>query len=193
MNTPAAQILAAASKRYGPIPESFVFGDGIDWSSPLTETRLYVELPFWLMTPPGTVNVESSGATFAVDICSAWMEVFIGQVTDSRASSIHNGPLQPGGWLPPEPIATELANLRAQWLQRPCKTVLRLTTRAHFSRSASLTRATPRELSWNMRHTGHRCAKLTCPSLMNSSRGTGCSPTTTSHTRSVRGTCPCGT
>jgi len=143
VSAPANQILAAMSERYGPIPKSFAFGDGIDWSSPLAETRLYVELPFWLMTPPGTVSVEWSGAKFAVDICSAWIEVFGGQVTDSRASVIHHGPWRPEGWQPSEPIAAEFARLQMQWLQRPCKAVLRLTARAHSSAFRELDETEP--------------------------------------------------
>lgn len=109
----------------GAVPESFAFGDGIDWSSPLVETRLYVELPFWLMTSAGRVDVEWSGTTFGVDVCSAWMEVFGGQVLDSRASVVHHGPWRPDGWEPPDEIAAELARLQMTWLQRPCKTVSR--------------------------------------------------------------------
>jgi hypothetical protein len=138
-----SQIIARAVGRFGPIPESFAFGDGIDWSSPLAETLLYVELPFWLMTPAGPVNVEWSGATFTVDVCSAWMEVFSGQVLDSRASVVHHGPWRPNGWEPPEHLAKEFARLQILWLQRPCKTVLRLTTRAHSSAFRELSDAEP--------------------------------------------------
>jgi hypothetical protein len=116
-----------------PVLESFAFGDTIDWSSPLAETLLYVELPFWLMTSPGRVEVEWSGTTFGVDVCSQWMEVFAGLVRDSRASVIHQGPWRPNGWEPSEDNAAELERLDVMWLQRPCKTVLRLATRAHES------------------------------------------------------------
>ncbi len=53
MSEITSKILAEAVQRYGPVPEQFMFGDGIDWSSPLEETMLYVELSFWLMIPPG--------------------------------------------------------------------------------------------------------------------------------------------
>ncbi|MDN3356846.1 hypothetical protein [Actinomadura sp. DC4] len=97
------------------------------------EPQLYVELPFWLMTPAGLVDVEWSGTTFGIDVCSAWMEVFGGQVVDSRASVVHHGPWRPDGWEPPDEIAAEFERHQMTWLQRPCKTVLRLTTRAHSS------------------------------------------------------------
>jgi hypothetical protein len=85
------------------------------------------------MTSAGPVNIEWSEATFTVDVCSAWMEVFGGQVLDSRASVVHHGPWRPKGWEPPEHLAAEFARLQMGWLRRPCKTVLRLTTRAHSS------------------------------------------------------------
>ena len=44
------------------------FGDLIDWSSPLRETLLYVELPFWLMLPPGEVRVTYRGVEFPISI-----------------------------------------------------------------------------------------------------------------------------
>jgi hypothetical protein len=115
----------------GPLPKSFSFGDGINWSSPLQETFLYVELPFWLMTPPGPVDVRWSDVTFTIDICSPWMEVFIGEVTDSRRSCLHQGPYRPDGYEPPEDIAQVLNVGDAKWLHRPCKTMLRFTARAH--------------------------------------------------------------
>jgi hypothetical protein len=127
------QIIAAVGERLGSAPSSFIFGDGIDWSSPLAETRLYVELPFWLMISAGTVDIDWSGGKFAVDVCSAWMEVFGGQVRDSRATVLYNGPWRPDSWQPPPSMAKDLEQMQMQWLMRPCKTVLRLTTRAHAS------------------------------------------------------------
>jgi hypothetical protein len=110
------------------LPDRFVFGDGIDWSSPLAETRLFVELPFWLMTPPGPVGVEWSGTHFTVDICSPRMEVFFGEVTDSGATCFFEGPWR-DGYVPSEQLVAVLGD--TPWLQRPCRTVLRLTSRAH--------------------------------------------------------------
>jgi hypothetical protein len=106
------------AERFGSTPKSFGFGDGIDWSSPLSETRLYVELPFWLMTPTGRVDVEWSGAMFGVELCSDWMEVFGGQVLDSRATVFHHGPWHADGWRPPQQTAAQLARLKMSWLQR---------------------------------------------------------------------------
>lgn len=106
MSTVASQYIEAMKENCGPIPQSFAFGDGLDWSSPLAETSLYVELPFWLMTPPGPVAVEWSGAMFTVDVCSLWIEVYGGEVTDLRRSVIHHGPWRPDGWQPPQEIVS---------------------------------------------------------------------------------------
>jgi len=54
----SSKILAEMIERFGPVPQSFTFGDGIDWSSSLREALLYVELPYWLMVPPGPVNPD---------------------------------------------------------------------------------------------------------------------------------------
>lgn len=116
------------------ILESFTFGDGIDWTSPLVETKVYVELPFWIMTPPGQVDIDWAGTTFTVRICPPWMEVFAGAVTDSRLTAVHQSPWrEPGEWQPPPDLAEDLANQQLPWLQRHCKSVLRIKTSAHIS------------------------------------------------------------
>jgi hypothetical protein len=124
------KILAASATKYGPIPAAFTFGDGIEWSSQLEPTRLYVELPFWLMMPAGDVDVEWSGTTFKLTIMSPWMEVFVHEVTDSRASCMHQGPLDTN-WAPSAAIAAELKEMGGSLMARPCKTVVRLNVRAH--------------------------------------------------------------
>jgi len=111
-------------------PESFTFGDGIDWASPLTETHLYVELPFWLMTPPGRVDVQWCGTAFTIDICSPWVEVFRGLVTDSRTTRLYCGPWNK--FRLPGQIVADLARQQVPLMRRQCKTVLRLKARAHL-------------------------------------------------------------
>lgn len=117
-------------QKFGPVPEAFAFGDGIDWSSPRSEVLLYVELPFWLMVDPGPVSVSWSDTEFSIEICSPWMEAFIEEVTDSRSSCYHHGPLRED-WTPPPAIAAELESDGVAWMTRPCKTVLRLKAMAH--------------------------------------------------------------
>jgi hypothetical protein len=123
------RLLAAMSKKYGPAPETFTFGDGIDWSSPLEPIPLYVELPFWLMMPPGDLDVEWAGASFRVNVMRPWMEVFAVEVLDSRRTCLHQGPW--GRWKPPPGIAADLKEEGVPLISHPCKTVIRLNTRAH--------------------------------------------------------------
>jgi hypothetical protein len=126
------RMLAEAAERFGPIPEQVTFGDGIDWSSELAETMLYVELPFWLMLSPGPVDIEWAGTTFTIHVCPMWMEVFVHEVTDSRVTVAHQGPWHPT-YEPTQELAVELARHQEPWMRRLCKTVLRLSTRAHSS------------------------------------------------------------
>lgn len=91
----AKRLIDQLQAEHGPPPESFTFGDGIDWDSPVEELMLYVELPFWLMIPPGHVAVAWSGASFDVTISSLWPEVFVSEFTDSRKTLVHQGPLTP--------------------------------------------------------------------------------------------------
>lgn len=125
------KLLHAMAEKYGPIPESFTFGDGIDWSSKLEPIPLYVELPFWMMVPAGDLDVEWSGVTFRVNIMRSWMEVFAVEVLDSKLTVLHHGPL--GKWTPPADVAENLAAKEVPLISRPCKTIIRLNTRAHLS------------------------------------------------------------
>jgi hypothetical protein len=113
-----------------PPTRSYVLGDGINWRSPLNQAFLYVELPFWLMVPAGAIQVEWSGARFTVDVCPPWQEVFAGEVTDSRRTVIDYGPQGPDMR---SALRRSMVEVPVPSLPRPCKTMLRLTTRAHSS------------------------------------------------------------
>jgi len=136
------KILADIAKRYVPPPDTFIFGEGIDWLSPLAEVHLYVELPFWLMMPAGPVDVKWSGTAFTVNVCPSWMEVFAGHVSDSRISCMHEGPLC-SDYQPPAEFAAALAKAGTSFLRRPCKTVLSLTAFAHTDAFRERTDAEP--------------------------------------------------
>jgi len=115
-----------------PRPASLGLGDAVDFSSALTDASLFVELPFWLLVPPGKVEVVWSGVSFAMEICPAWTEVFGGSFTDSRETCIHSGPAN----LPGHGSAAEGLRKLLRWdsipvVDRQCKTVLRLAARAH--------------------------------------------------------------
>lgn len=125
------QIIKDRVKKYGPVPESFTFGDGIDWRSPLAETYLYVELPFWLMVAPGEVKVQYRGIEFVVSILGPWREVFLGDFTDSRVTCLHHGPSGPTVYEPEGTAASLIKEKKLPVMERDCKTVLRLTAVAH--------------------------------------------------------------
>lgn len=125
------RMLHEMSEKYGPPPGRFMFGDGIDWSSHLEPIPLYVELPFWLMMPPGDLNVEWEGVRFRINVMRPWMQVFAGEVLDSLTTVIHQGPW--GRWEAPSELAKELDDQGMVTMSRPCRTVVRLNTRAHLS------------------------------------------------------------
>ena len=116
----------------GSVPGSFTFGDGIDWSSELVEVYLYVELPFWLMIAPGSVDVVWSGTRFSIQITSPWKEVYAAEVTGSKRTVVFHGPATGSGWKPPADVADAWAREGVRYLERPTKTLLRLPVRGHL-------------------------------------------------------------
>lgn len=50
-------------------------GSKLDWSSPYVSIQLYVELPFWLMTPEGSFDVTHEQATLKVRIAHGCEEI----------------------------------------------------------------------------------------------------------------------
>jgi len=110
---------------------SFKSGDTINWDSPIRETFIYVELPFWLMIPSGDIQIEWSGHTFQVWVCPSWREVFMQQVTDSRGTVYHHGPRTSEDWMPGSQAAELIEANGIKWMERPCKTVVRIAINAH--------------------------------------------------------------
>lgn len=129
----SSRILEEMAAKFGEAPAAFTMGDGIDWSSPLGATNLYVELPFWLMMQSGSIEIRWSGVAFSVEICPPWMELFGREVTDSRATVLRHGPRRPKKYDPPGELAEKFAREQIPSMQRGCKTVLRLSTRSHAS------------------------------------------------------------
>lgn len=136
---------------FGSPPSSFTFGEGIDWDSELVETDLFIELPFWLMTPAGKVTVKWLGNEFNIEICTPWIEVFHFMVTDSEKTIIYFGPVRSFNadpdrqffWSPSTEVAEEMAAKGDTYLQRICKTVLKITVSAHSDAFRVLTDVDP--------------------------------------------------
>lgn len=106
-------------------------GDTINWNSPIRETFIYTELPFWLMIPEGDMEIEWRGHAFQVRVCPSWREIFFQQVTDSRSTVYHHGPRGSGHWTPDAEAAEFIEMHDVKWLERPCKTVVRIAVQAH--------------------------------------------------------------
>jgi hypothetical protein len=132
------QLIASHIAKHGPLPESFSFGDGIDWASEIRETMLYVESPFWLMVPHGDVTIRYADVDFAVSILPPWQEVFAGKVSDAKHTVVRHGPWSKEPWQPPEQFAADLAQQQAPLLVRNCKTMIRITALGHADAFSNL-------------------------------------------------------
>src|SRR5207244_3549709 len=69
-----------------------IVGDRIDWSSTREDLQLIVELPFWLLTPNGVINVTVDGCTLQATVINDAVEFQAGhQFTRSRVSTLFIG------------------------------------------------------------------------------------------------------
>ena len=92
MSDYVSKLMEEMTKKYGPAPSRWTFGDGIDWTSPLVETTLSVELPFWLVMMPDTeVSITWAATEFEVTVRQERMELFHDFLSDSRqtAAALH--------------------------------------------------------------------------------------------------------
>lgn len=104
-----------------------VFGGRLDWTSPLVDVYLAVELPFWLVVPSSPLTVTVDGHAFAVQIRGDHFEVHAHEFLQSRANCVYLGP-DPAKLDPA--IAEELQQQNAPVIARKCKTILRVPSRA---------------------------------------------------------------
>ncbi len=160
-----------------------VFGDGLRWDSPLEDAWLAVELPFWLMVNSSPLEVTCEGWTTQVQIRGDHVELHVDEYRDSKTSCVYLGP-------DPSKVNPSVVPDDAAVVIRKCKTVLRLPTRCLTDAIAAMD-----EGYWRAREAmaySPRSALDTSPSSTKSLSGTGSPRTTSSRSRSVRGTCPCG-
>lgn len=109
-------------------PQSYFFGQNPDWDAMPVPVILFVELPFWLMVPDCSLQVEVNGHTFQVEVKSNFFELYAHEARDSRASRIYMGP--PGGALNPE-LQQAIDEQQIPVMPRKCKTVLRIHSRCN--------------------------------------------------------------
>jgi hypothetical protein len=76
------------------LPQWYLAGTGLDWASPFTPIDLYVELPFWLLTPPASYPVSVKGTTLEINVLQDWLEIVKGhRYTSSHCNAIGYGKL----------------------------------------------------------------------------------------------------
>lgn len=111
-----------------PVPESYWLGQDLDWESEWSPVVLWAELPFWLMITDCSLQIEVRGHQFKVDIRSNFVELYAGEVADSRGTSVYIGSN-------PEQLNAELRKGLEEAdipiLPRACKTVLRVYSRCN--------------------------------------------------------------
>lgn len=74
------------------LPSAAWVGQTLDWNAPAVQVALFCELPFWLMVPNTTLNIEVNGCVFPVEICNHFHEIFVSDYRDSRQTRIYIGP-----------------------------------------------------------------------------------------------------
>jgi hypothetical protein len=104
------------------IPDSYWVGEELDWEAATVPVQLYVELPYWVMVPNCTQEVEVNGHKFKVDIREDSVELYGNVVFDSRLTCIYIGPPKKSN---PD-LLKAIENGKATVMSRKCKTVLRI-------------------------------------------------------------------
>lgn len=137
-----------------------MFGDQLDWGSPLVDVMLMVELPFWLMLDDCDLDVPVGGALSRVSLRDSYAELYAGEVRGSLASLVWQGPAGEQPVLSEE-AAAAVEELGAAW--RLLRTVVKFAGRAHgdvFAALGAEEGALPRR-GWRRRRTWRRCVRRT--------------------------------
>lgn len=103
-----------------PIPDSYWVGQELDWQATTVPVELHVELPYWIMVPDCTQNVEVNGHTFLVDTRDDYVESYLNVIGDSKSTCLYAGPRQK---LRPD-VQNAIEKNKAATMSRKCKTVL---------------------------------------------------------------------
>jgi hypothetical protein len=104
------------------IPDSYWIGQELDWQATTAPVELYVELPYWVMVPDCTQDVEVNGHKFKVDIREDFVELYAHVVVDSRSTCLYIGPPK----RPSPDLLKVIKKSKATVINRKCKTVLRI-------------------------------------------------------------------
>lgn len=102
-------------------PKEYWVGQDLDWDSASVPTVLWVELPFWIMVPNCSQEIEVNGCKLKVEIRDDYIELYVDLVSDSRLSCFYIGPPK----INPK-LREQIKELQRPVMQRKCKTVLRI-------------------------------------------------------------------
>lgn len=105
------------------IPNSYWFGQDLNWDAASIPSKVFVGLPFWLMVPDCSVTAVVNSHTFPVEIRSDFFEAIAREVLDSKRSTLRIGslPLQ----LPAD-AEEYIRENHIPVLHRKCKTALKI-------------------------------------------------------------------
>ena len=107
------------------LPREYWVGQDLDWEAASIPTILFVELPFWLMVPNCSQEIEVNGCKFKVDIRDDYIELRAGLICDSRFSCIYIGSPEVNPKLFKQTEKRQKKN-NVPVMPRKCKTVLRI-------------------------------------------------------------------
>ena len=119
---------ASESLTVDEISQGVIVGDQLDWSSPMVDVELLVELPFWLMMDSYEVHLPYQGAAIRVRLRDDYSQLFAGQVQDSGRTIVYQGPEAELQRLPAEVV--EYVEQEGA-LDRPCRSMFGFASRAH--------------------------------------------------------------
>ena len=106
-------------------------GQELNWEAPTTAVTLCVELPFWIMVPDCTIDVEVNSHLFKVEIREGYIEQYIGTIDGSRETCVYFGPPKIDQKSRKKHVICPLFNNltkkdNRQIVNRKCRTVLRI-------------------------------------------------------------------
>lgn len=110
------------------LPTSYYLGQELNWEAEVVPVVLFVELPFWLMVPNCSLEVEVHGHTFKVEVVDNFYELHAEEVLDSRAKCLYLG--SDLSQVNPE-IIKFIEENEVPALPRKCKTVLRIHSKCN--------------------------------------------------------------
>jgi hypothetical protein len=105
------------------LPTSYFLGQELNWEAERRPITLFVELPFWLMTPNGVLNVDVNGHSFKVLIADNFGQAHVIEVVDSWEHCVYIGP-NPHEL--PADVRKQLEQEPVPIISRKSKTVLRV-------------------------------------------------------------------